>query len=181
MNHPILSLFVTGCLVIGGANVARAQKSAESLASSDIATPAGLPPMGKWMIDKDGSVAHWLGELVDGKKLHEPINVILIDADSATPEQARSALIAAAKKAGYPVRFGHSTGYRGYIGGSIYSQLPQGRDDAFSNRRNQQSRPHLRTACLRRRLSIYRRVQPRERELPSRSAASLRVVQFGAR
>jgi len=113
-----------------------------SVPPADIATPPDLPSIGKWMIARDGSVAHWLGELVDGKKLHEPINVILIDASSSSPDQARTNLVAAAKKAGYPVRFGHSTGYRGFVGGSLYSQLPQGRDDAFSNRIFEETNNH---------------------------------------
>lgn len=106
---------------------------AAAVAASDIARPPNLPPIGRWMIDKDGSVAHWLGELADGKQLHEPINVILIDAASSSPAEARQSLLRAAARAGYPVRFGHSTGYRGLIGNMLYSQLPYRRDDAFSN------------------------------------------------
>ncbi len=104
-----------------------------SLPAAEIAHPPGLPPMGKWMFDHDGTIAHWLGQIVDGKKLHEPINVILVDASSSSPDEARTKLTAASKAAGYPVRFGHSAGYRGFIGADLYSQLPQGRDDAFSN------------------------------------------------
>lgn len=111
---------------------------APSLISPDaIANPPGLPAMGKWMIDREGSVAHWLGEVLDGKRLYEPINVILIiDAAQQTmsADEAKDWLVAAARTAGYPVRFGHSTGYRGLIGGALYAQLPQGREDAFSNR-----------------------------------------------
>ena len=100
----------------------------------DVAKPPGLPEIGKWMIDRDGSVAHWLGEIYDGKHLHEPINVILVDAGASSAEDARRRLVEAATAAGYPVRFGHSAGYRGYIAGELYAQLPAGRDDAFSNR-----------------------------------------------
>lgn len=147
MKIRICSILVACCFVLIGAPVAHAQDSAitgesPSIPPADIATPPDLPSIGKWMIAKDGSVAHWLGELVDGKKLHEPINVILIDASATSPEQARLNLIAAAKKAGYPVRFGHSTGYRGFIGGTTYSQLPQGRDDAFSNRIFEETNNH---------------------------------------
>jgi hypothetical protein len=110
-----------------------AGNDATSIAAADIAAPPNLPSIGKWMIDKDGSAAHWLGELVDGKQLHEPINVILVDAISSSPAEARQNLLAAAKQAGYPVRFGHSTGYRGLIGNTLYGQLPHRRDDAFSN------------------------------------------------
>lgn len=130
----------------GLADTARAGEAAvpgaASIPPSEIATPPDLPAVGKWMIARDGSVAHWLGELVDGMHLHEPINVILIDASSSTPIEARRTLITAATAAGYPVRLGHSTGYRGYIGGTVYDQLPQGRDDAFSNRIFEETNNH---------------------------------------
>jgi hypothetical protein len=105
-----------------------------ALAAEAIANPPGLPAIGWWMIARDGTIAHWLGEIVNGKRLHEPINVILIDDGAASADEASQRLIAAAAAAGFPVRFGHSTGYRGFIGGALHSQLPQGRDDAFSNR-----------------------------------------------
>ena len=110
--------------------------------AGEIAHPPGLPVMGKWMFTRDGAIAHWLGQIVDGKKLHEPINVVLIDASSSSPDQARAKLRAAAKAAGYPVRMGHSTGYRGFISGDLYSQLPHGLDDAFSNRIFEETNNH---------------------------------------
>jgi len=97
------------------------------------ATLPGLPAVGKWMIARDGTVAHWLGERYDGKRLYEPINVILIDEGATSAEDARHRLLAATKAAGYEVRIGHSTGYRGLIGGALYEQLPKGFDEAFSN------------------------------------------------
>jgi hypothetical protein len=111
-------------------------------ATYETSTPPGLPAVGKWMIARDGSPAHWLGEIVDGKHLHEPINVILIDAVSTSPEEAMDNLAASTAKAGYPVRFGHSAGYRGLIGGTIYCQLPNRRDDAFSNRIFEETNNH---------------------------------------
>ena len=48
-----------------------------------VANPPGLPAIGRWMIARDGTIAHWLGEIVDGKRLHEPVNVILIDEGAA--------------------------------------------------------------------------------------------------
>jgi hypothetical protein len=104
------------------------------VASVDVAKPRDLPDIGKWMIDRDGTAAHWLGEIYEGKHLHEPINVILVDAGAASVDEARQRLLEAASVAGYPIRFGHSAGYRGYIGGELYAQLPAGKDDAFSNR-----------------------------------------------
>ena len=104
------------------------------ITAADVVTPPGLPSIGKWMVTHDGTIAHWLGESYRGKHLREPVNVILIDTAATSPEDAKQRLIAAATAAGYPVRFGHSAGYRALIGGQSYDQLPAGRDDAFSNR-----------------------------------------------
>lgn len=104
------------------------------LTSVDVARPRGLPEIGKWMLDRDGTVAHWLGEIYEGKHLREPINVILVDADATSADHARQRLLEATAAAGYPIRFGHSCGYCGHIAGELYAQLPAGRDDAFSNR-----------------------------------------------
>jgi hypothetical protein len=102
--------------------------------ADETVTPPGLPPVGKWMIAPDGSIAHWLGEIYLGKRLREPINVILVDAAAQNADDAKQRMLAAAAAAGYPVRFGHSTGYRASIGGVLHDQLPAGRDDAFSDR-----------------------------------------------
>jgi hypothetical protein len=99
----------------------------------NVAAPAGLPEIGKWMLTAQGIPAHWLGEIYEGKSLREPINVIIVDEGASSPEDAKARLLAAAARAGYPIRFGHSTGYQGFIGDQTYPQLPQGRDDAFSN------------------------------------------------
>jgi hypothetical protein len=104
-----------------------------SIRDEEIARPPNLPAIGKWMIDRDGTVAHWLGEIYQGKRLHEPINVILVVAGAQSAGDALELLLTACAAAGYPARFGHSTGYRGYIGGTLYDQMPRGRDDAFSD------------------------------------------------
>lgn len=136
-------LSLTAALVLAlalGLAALRAEQAA--IADANVAHPPDLPTIGKWMIASDGSIAHWLGQTYEGKHLHEPINVILIDAAAASPEDARVRLLAAAAAAGYPVRFGHSAGYRGFIGGDTYPQLPAGRDDAFSNRLFEESNNH---------------------------------------
>lgn len=140
----VCTLLLLGSLAGFAAHSAdkRAIAAPASLPAAEIATPPDLPALGKWMFDRDGSIAHWLGQTVDGKKLHEPINVILIDASAASPDQASAKLKAAAKAAGYPVRMGHSTGYRGFIGGDLYRQLPRGWDDAFSNRIFEETNNH---------------------------------------
>jgi hypothetical protein len=113
-----------------------------ALAAEAVAHPTGLPAIGRWMIARDGTIAHWLGEVVDGKRLHEPVNLILIDEAATSADDVKRRLTEAAAEAGFPVRFGHSTGYHGFIGGVLYSQLPQGRDDAFSNRIFEESNIH---------------------------------------
>jgi hypothetical protein len=138
---------ITGIALVVTATLVAAQESSRKhgahngrpvvnapLTSSDMVKPDGLPEIGKWMIDRDGTVAHWLGEIYEGKHLREPINVILVDAGAAGADHARQRLVEATIAAGYPIRFGHSAGYRGYIAGQLYAQLPTGRDDAFSNR-----------------------------------------------
>jgi hypothetical protein len=110
------------------------QSASPTVGADDRITPPGFPAIGKWMIAPDGTVAHWLGEVYDNKRLREPINVILVDAAAQNADDAKRRLVAAAEAAGYPVRFGHSTGYRALIGDQFYPQLPAGRDEAFSNR-----------------------------------------------
>ncbi|MXQ13641.1 hypothetical protein [Microvirga makkahensis] len=99
----------------------------------ETADPPGLPAIGKWMLTAQGVPSDWLGEIYQGKVLREPINVILIDEAAASGQDAVARLLAAAARAGYPVRFGHSTGYQAVIGGELYAQLPKGWDDALSD------------------------------------------------
>jgi hypothetical protein len=44
-----------------------------------IATPEGLPPIGKWMLTAQSVPSDWLGEIYHGKNLREPITVIIVD------------------------------------------------------------------------------------------------------
>jgi hypothetical protein len=115
------------CAVLTAAPWAQAQQGA------DVAMPEGLPAIGKWMLTAKGVPSDWLGEVYRGKNLREPINVIIIDEGAASAQDAKARLLSAAAHAGYPIRFGHSAGYQGFIGGELHGQLPQGRDDAFSN------------------------------------------------
>lgn len=85
------------------------------------------------MIGPDGRIAHWLGEIVGGKALREPINVITVDSVSASPEEAVRRIEAASAAAGYPARIGHSAGYRAVIGDKLIGQIPAHRDSAFSD------------------------------------------------
>jgi hypothetical protein len=122
--------FLTFILGLGLMAPAALAQSQETFAT---ATPEGLPTIGQWMLTAQRVPSDWLGEIYHGKNLREPINVIVIDEAAASADEAKTRLIAAAARAGYPIRFGHSTGYQGFIGDKPYPQLPQGRDDAFSN------------------------------------------------
>ena len=137
-----LLLVLTACTLTG---IAAAQEqpavttnSAElttdyRLTAEDVVRPAGLPEIGKWMLDPDGTPAHWLGEIVHGKALREPINVIILDTRPGSAEDARARLRAAAALAGYPVRLGHSSGYHGSIARQLYSQVSASEGHAFSD------------------------------------------------
>jgi hypothetical protein len=111
------------------------QDTAQSprISGLNVANPPDLPVIGKWMLGRDGSPADWLGVFLDGKRLREPINVIIVDEDASSAEAAKARLLSAAAAAGYPIRMRHSTGYHGYLGGQLYAQMPVGWDDAFSN------------------------------------------------
>jgi hypothetical protein len=93
----------------------------------------GLPNLGKWMLDHSGSPAHWLGEIYQGKKLREPINVVIVDTQATSVDDAKERFVEASARAGYTIRIGHSSGYRALIAGKPHDQLPTGWDDAFSN------------------------------------------------
>lgn len=101
--------------------------------AEDLTQPPGLPALGKWMLDAGLQPAHWLGGTYRGKRLREPINVILLDRVAGSAEEAEQRLLAASKAAGYESREGHSTGYHGIIAGITYDQLPAGKHRAFSN------------------------------------------------
>lgn len=98
----------------------------------DVAHPPGLPAIGWWMIAPDGSAAHWLGETIRGRHLHEPINLLIVDRGATSPEHAVARVEAALAKAGYPARIGHSNGYRALIGDSLRPQVP-GTGHTFSD------------------------------------------------
>ncbi len=103
-----------------------------------------LPSIGPWMLLPDSTPAHWLGMKFRDRYLLEPINLIFIDTNSSTPQEAVLRLEAACAEAGYPKRFGHSTGYLGWIGGVLYTQLPTEHLSAFSDRPTWRMNNHLR-------------------------------------
>lgn len=99
----------------------------------DVATPEGMPAIGKWMLKADLSPANWLGLKYKGKNLKEPINILIVDDAAVSSDDARLRLEENAERAGYEKRSGHTGGYVGYIGGLFFTQLPAEKDHAFSN------------------------------------------------
>lgn len=95
--------------------------------------PPGFPAIGLWMLSRDGSVADWFGELYRGKRLLEPINVIIEDPIATSSAEAVARLLAACEKAGFPHRDGHSSGYSALIGNAVLPQFPPGAKGNFSD------------------------------------------------
>ncbi|GAB10876.1 hypothetical protein GOARA_063_00750 [Gordonia araii NBRC 100433] len=102
----------------------------------------GLPRIGQWMIAPDGEIAAWLGMSLAGKPFREPINVIFVDAGARDAAEAKARLVEAMTSAGYPPRTGHSSGYRGVIGGQVHGQLPEQKDHAFSTHPFEENNNH---------------------------------------
>ncbi len=102
-------------------------------APADLVTVGDWPPIGKWMISKHMRPAAWLGAKMQGKALREPINIVIVDAAAGSAEEAVTRLEKACAAAGYKIREGHSAGYRGYLGGVLFHQLPVKAGHAFSN------------------------------------------------
>jgi hypothetical protein len=101
--------------------------------STAIAEVQGLPSIGKWMIGPDLAPAHWLGESWRSRQLREPINMIIIDPHSASPDEARANFLKAATESGFPSRSGHSGGYWAWIGQQLQPQFPETPAHAFSD------------------------------------------------
>lgn len=97
-----------------------------------VQTPYG--EIGKWMINSDGTIANWLGQEQEGRTIHEPVNVVLVDRSSKTIEEARENLLNTLSRAGFPSLPLHSsTGYNGILAGSVYAQYPGGARQVFSD------------------------------------------------
>ena len=101
--------------------------------AGEVVQPPGLPPLYKWMLAPDLQPAHWLGALLEGRELVEPLNVVLVDRRARSAEEALAVLSEAMARAGFPSRLGHSGGYLAFVDGRLWPQLPALRDHAFSD------------------------------------------------
>jgi hypothetical protein len=94
-----------------------------------VATPYGQ--LGKWMINKNGQVADWVGIPGGGnpslgtKTIQEPINtVFVVKADNA--KSAQKLLGKALKTSGFGASNFSSIGYSGIVKTETYKQYPRG-------------------------------------------------------
>ena len=119
------------------ASLTRAPVTSGRSATADTATAAALPDpddqaatgygdIGKWMLERNGDIADYGGLPYDGKTVLEPVNVIFVDQTSRSALEATWRLSAAMRRAGFPPRFFHSTGFRGLIDDVRYRQRPGG-------------------------------------------------------
>lgn len=65
---------------------------------------ADLPQIGKWMVALDGKPACWLNQTYQGKRLREPVNIVILDLISGTAKEANLKVLKACGQAGYKDR-----------------------------------------------------------------------------
>jgi hypothetical protein len=99
----------------------------------DVISPKGLPSIGKWMISPRLSYSDWLGTVYNGKRLREPINVIIVDPFAESEDDASRRLLEACARAGFPSRPGHSGGYFGWLNDRLCPQIPAREHHAVSD------------------------------------------------
>ena len=102
--------------------------------ANDSGLSENLPEIDPWLMYANHNYADWLGIKYFGKFLREPINIIIIDRHSETPDLAVEKLMQDCHTIGYEEEYGHSSGYLGRINGSIYHQIPDDRHMAFANK-----------------------------------------------
>lgn len=141
LNSILLSILLIGFgLLINGCGQSAENDTAADRAELasvhpqlDTVCPESCPCTGRWMLEPDSLPAHWLGVKWKGRILLEPINLLISDSLATSRTESRQALRDALSAAGFPSRSLHSGGYMGMIGDSIYPQLPDEKDHAFSN------------------------------------------------
>jgi hypothetical protein len=126
------AVFAAAAMAPLGAEAASPERAVKG-EPSELTVVPGLPDIGLWMLTREGTVADWLGAPHQGKKLLEPINVIIVDPFAASEADAVARLIAACEKAEFETREGHSGGYSALIGAETCPQFPPGTEESFSD------------------------------------------------
>jgi hypothetical protein len=129
---PGFSKSLLAALLALSASAPLSAQAASGLAG-ETASPPGLPAIGLWMLNGKGAIADWLGYPHQGKRLLEPVNVIIVDPFAASAADAVSRLIAAVNKVEFDLREGHSSGYSARIGGVDFGQCPPGSEETYSD------------------------------------------------
>lgn len=120
----------------GGDEILAAAADVPAVPSPTDQAPTQYGDIGKWMLQPNGEIADY-GELpYEGRIVLEPVNVIIVDPTSRSSLEATWRLNAAMRRAGFPPRLGHTTGFRGLIDDQRYRQQPRGllvgyADDSF--------------------------------------------------
>lgn len=89
--------------------------------------------IGKWLLEPGGQISDFGGEVLDGKELLEPVNVIILDPTSTTSAEATEKLDTDLGLAGFPAQPVHTTGFQGIVGDQTFGQQPVGLLEAFSD------------------------------------------------
>ncbi len=93
-----------------------------------------FPEFGKWLYDSKKKPSLWLNRKIKGKLICEPINIIIEDGVSQTPEESKELLYFSLQKAGFKIRWGHITPRFAKIKGVFYNHLPEKFFHAFSDK-----------------------------------------------
>ena len=93
-----------------------------------------FPEFGKWLYDSKKKPSLWLNRKINGKLICEPLNIIIEDSVSQTPEESKELLYFSLRKAGFKIRWGHITPRFAMIQGIFYNHLPEKSFHAFSGR-----------------------------------------------
>jgi len=89
--------------------------------------------IGKWLLEPGGQISDFGGEVLGGKELLEPVNVIILDPTSTTSAEATEKLDTDLGLAGFPAQPVHTTGFQGIVGDQTFGQQPAGLLEAFSD------------------------------------------------
>jgi hypothetical protein len=127
-----------GLPVVGTTTVSTSHPAPPPVSSSGgpdpgdvVQTPYGA--IGKWLLQSNGQISNWGGQVLHGKTLLEPINLIIIDPTSTTAQESTDKLTADMSLAGFPAQLAHIGGLEGTVAGATFSQQPTGVLEAFSD------------------------------------------------
>lgn len=107
--------------------------TAATAPAPDDATQTAYGDIGKWMLESNGQISDYGGQPYQGKTLLEAVNVVILDPNSTSPEQAAARLNTAMFWSGFPAQPIHSTGFAGEIDDVIYGQQPTGLLEGYSD------------------------------------------------